>query len=62
VIGLILGPLAEVQLRRALTISLGDASVLFSSPISIVLYTLRIVALVAPFFLGTLRKMRSDED
>jgi putative tricarboxylic transport membrane protein len=62
VIGLILGPLAEVQLRRALTISLGDASVLVASPISIVLYILAFTALVAPFFLGALRQMKSDED
>ncbi len=34
VIGLILGPLAETQFRRALSISQGDASVFFTSPIS----------------------------
>jgi putative tricarboxylic transport membrane protein len=34
VIGLILGPLAETQLRRALSISQGDWSVFFTSPIS----------------------------
>lgn len=37
-IGLILGPLAEVSLRRALTISEGDLSALVSSPITIGIY------------------------
>ena len=38
IVGLILGPLAEQQLRRALAISQGDVSILFSSAFSIVLY------------------------
>ena len=38
VVGLILGPLAEQQLRRALAISQGDPSVLVHSPAAIVLY------------------------
>ena len=38
VVGLILGPLAEQQLRRALAISQGDPSVLVHSPVAIMLY------------------------
>ena len=38
IVGLILGPLAEQQLRRALAISQGDVSILFSSAFSLVLY------------------------
>ena len=37
VVGLILGPLAEQQFRRALSISQGDASVFFTHPISLAL-------------------------
>ncbi|SER81192.1 tripartite tricarboxylate transporter permease [Corynebacterium cystitidis] len=37
-IGVILGPLAEVELRRALTISGGDPSALVNSPITIGIY------------------------
>ena len=37
VVGLILGPLAEQQFRRALAISEGDASVFFTHPISLAL-------------------------
>ncbi len=62
VIGLILGPLAETQLRRALTISLGDLSVLVKSPISIGLYVVAAIALLAPFVLTRLRDLGADED
>ena len=37
VVGLILGPLAEQQFRRALSISQGDVSVFFTHPISLLL-------------------------
>src|SRR3712207_6761120 len=39
IVGLILGPIAEQQLRRALAISQGDASVLVESPFSVTLLT-----------------------
>jgi putative tricarboxylic transport membrane protein len=48
VIGLILGPMAEQQLRRALAISQGDVTVLFTSPISATLLLLAFLALVIP--------------
>jgi putative tricarboxylic transport membrane protein len=51
VVGLILGPMAEQQLRRALAISQGDVSVLFTSPISAVLLALAALALVVPLVL-----------
>ncbi len=35
VVGLILGPLAEQQFRRALSISQGDPSVFFTHPLSL---------------------------
>ncbi|MFI6597958.1 tripartite tricarboxylate transporter permease [Nonomuraea sp. NPDC050536] len=48
VIGLILGPMAEVQLRRALAIGAGDVSVLVKSPIAVILLALAVLALLAP--------------
>jgi putative tricarboxylic transport membrane protein len=51
VVGLILGPMAEQQLRRALAISQGDVGVLFTSPISAVLLALAALALVVPLVL-----------
>lgn len=48
VIGLILGPMAEIQLRRALAIGAGDATVLVTSPIAAVLLGLSALILAAP--------------
>ena len=67
VVGLILGPLSEQQLRRALSISQGDPSVLVSSWISIVLYAIAALALFCPIAWGLLRPERpavprADED
>ena len=51
VVGLILGPLAEQQLRRALMISQGDWSVLVTSPIAAVLLGIAALALIVPLIL-----------
>lgn len=51
VVGLILGPLAEQQLRRALSISQGDVTVLFMSPISAGLLTVAALALIIPLIM-----------
>jgi putative tricarboxylic transport membrane protein len=48
IIGLILGPMAETQLRRALAISQGDITVFVSRPISATFLALTLVLLVAP--------------
>ena len=62
VVGLILGPVAEAQLRRALSISLGDPMVLLESPISATLLAIALIALVAPFVLRGLGRFKADED
>ncbi|PLL11241.1 tripartite tricarboxylate transporter TctA [Tabrizicola sp. TH137] len=51
VVGLILGPMAEQQLRRALSISQGDPMTLVQSPIAAVLLALAAVALILPMIL-----------
>jgi putative tricarboxylic transport membrane protein len=48
VLGLVLGHLLEVNLRQALALSDGDWSILFSGPITIVLWVLVVVGLLAP--------------
>jgi putative tricarboxylic transport membrane protein len=48
VLGLVLGPLAELQFRRALAISEGDLTVFVTRPISMVLLVIAVVALAAP--------------
>lgn len=62
VVGLILGPIAESQFRRALAISLGDPMVLLQSPISAILLQIALIALIAPFVLKSLRRFKAAED
>jgi putative tricarboxylic transport membrane protein len=68
VVGLILGPLAEQQLRRALAISQGDPAVLFETPVAIVLYLIAATALLLPAILRlrgkgqVLAQLGGDED
>ncbi len=45
-LALILGPMAEANLRRAMVISSGDPSILFSRPIAVVLMALAVVSLL----------------
>ncbi|MEM7415833.1 MAG: tripartite tricarboxylate transporter permease [Gemmatimonadota bacterium] len=51
VLGLVLGPLMEKNLRRAMALSGGDASVLFESPIALLLWFLAGASLIAPLWL-----------
>jgi putative tricarboxylic transport membrane protein len=48
VLGLVLGPLAELQFRRALAISEGDATVFLTRPLCATLLVLSVVALILP--------------
>jgi len=51
VVGLILGPMAEQQLRRALSISQGDWTTLLQSPIAAALLGIAALALIVPLIL-----------
>lgn len=62
VVGLILGPMAEAQLRRAMSISLGDPMVLLQSPISATLLAIALIALILPFVLKGMARFRAQED
>lgn len=59
-IGLILGPMAEVELRRALTISGGDLSALVASPTTIGIYVFLVLAVVVTV-VQHLRHMRNGK-
>lgn len=48
VLAVILGPMAEAELRRSLLISQGDFGFLFASPISLILVTLILLMLLTP--------------
>ena len=49
VLGVILGPIAEDVLARALLISHGDWTVLFKSPIALFFYGISVLSLVYSF-------------
>src|SRR5574341_857057 len=59
VIGLILGPLAEIQFRRALAISQGDASVFFTHPISAIFLAITAALIIAPWVVRRFRPKSS---
>ncbi len=48
ILGLVLGPIMEKSLRRAMALSAGDWRILFDSPIAIVLWVLAVASLVVP--------------
>jgi putative tricarboxylic transport membrane protein len=62
VVGLILGPMAEAQLRRAMQMTLGDPMVFFENPGSATLLSLSAMALLAPFVMKGLSRFRTAED
>ncbi len=62
VVGLILGPMAEAQLRRALQISLGDPMILLENPSSAILLGIAFIGLVAPFVMNRLSRFKAAED
>jgi putative tricarboxylic transport membrane protein len=55
-LGFVLGPLLEEHLRRAMTISHGDASVFFTRPISAGLLTVSLIVLVVAFLPNIARR------
>lgn len=59
VIGVILGPMAENQFRRALSISQGDYSVFFTRPISLTIFIIAALALLIPILVRVLRARRA---
>lgn len=56
ILGLILGPIAEQELGRALIISYGDWTVLFRSPLSIMFYVFAIFSVI--YSLGLFKKKK----
>ena len=58
ILGILLGNLMEANLRRAMTISDGDWTVLFTSPLAIILWTIAVVGFVLPILVGKRIKRR----
>ena len=61
IVGLILGPMAESQFRRALQISLGDPWVFLKHGGSATLLALAVLALVAPLLFKGLRRFKGED-
>ena len=55
-VGMILGPLSEQQLRRALAISQGDPSVFLTRPVAAAILAVAAAVLLAPYVLRLLRR------
>ena len=60
ILGLVLGELMEKNLRRAMSISGGDWSYLFSSPICITLWIMAVISLFAPIIFTKLGDMKKQ--
>jgi putative tricarboxylic transport membrane protein len=59
VVGMILGPLAEAQLRNAMSIGEGSAAVFFQRPMSIVLVIIVLAVLILPRLAKRLSERRA---
>src|SRR5215204_2683448 len=57
-----IAPMVVTQLRRALSISLGDPIALVESPIAAGLLVIAALALLAPFFMAGLDRFKASED
>jgi putative tricarboxylic transport membrane protein len=60
IIGVIIGPLAEKQLRRALQTGGGDPLFLLSEPLAVVVYGIIALVLLWPLLVRLVRRVRSD--
>jgi putative tricarboxylic transport membrane protein len=61
IIGVILGPSAELQMRRALQLSDGSLTGLFNSPMALVVYAVIVVLLAWPLVYKLLKRRPSEE-
>lgn len=56
ILGLILGPMLESNLRRALVMSQGDLSIFYTRPITVVLLSIAVITLFSPLLTKKLMK------
>lgn len=61
ILGLILGPMMESNLRRALVMSQGDLSIFYTRPITLVLIILAFITLFSPIVTNKLKKNRKEK-
>lgn len=61
IIGVILGPRAEEQLRKSLQLSNGDLGGLFNEPVAIACYVIILLVLIAPIVIKMIRKKNPQD-
>ncbi len=62
VLGIVLGPIAEVHFRRAMEMSNGDFSIFFTRPISVIFIILAVLSFVVPFIRMWNDKRKASND
>ena len=62
ILGFVLGGLFEDNLRRALSISGGDWTILVTSMNSVILYLLALLVIVVPIVVGRMRRSRGEDE
>lgn len=60
ILGIILGPMVENNLRRSLIMSNGDAGIFFTRPISVILILLSIITLMLPIIINKLKEKKQN--
>lgn len=58
VLGTLLGPTMEVNLRNAMNLSGGDVSILWTSPIAITIWVIAVVGILTPVIVGPVLRKR----
>ena len=58
ILGLILGPMMELQFRRALLVSNGDLSVFISRPLTVILLVFAVLAVILPYLPRIVARLR----
>ncbi|MEV6636588.1 tripartite tricarboxylate transporter permease [Actinoplanes sp. NPDC051470] len=58
ILGLILGPMMELQFRRALLVSNGDMTVFVTRPLTVTLLALAVVAVIVPYLPRIIARLR----
>ncbi|RKQ97091.1 putative tricarboxylic transport membrane protein [Kushneria sinocarnis] len=60
ILGLLLGPEMEKNLRHALSLSDGDWSVLWSTPLSVTIWAIALLGLILPWLVGPMLRRRME--
>lgn len=60
ILGIVLGPIAEVQFRRAMEMSNGDITIFFTRPLSLVMIILGVISFIYPLVKNWRMKQKDE--